>query len=64
MQLKIHKGYRKTISLADTELIGKTFEEGIRQHSRRPARRSSAFQGTEQTPQGLFLYLLQTDRRW
>jgi len=31
MQLKIHESYRKIVSLADTNLIGKVFEEGIRQ---------------------------------
>ena len=30
MLIKIHKGYRKTIALLDTNLIGKTFEEDIR----------------------------------
>ena len=31
MHIKIHEAYRTIISLADSELIGKTFEEGIRQ---------------------------------
>lgn len=30
MLIKIHKGYRKTIALSDTNLIGKTFEEDIK----------------------------------
>jgi len=30
MQIKIHEGYRKTIALSDTNLIGKTFEENIK----------------------------------
>lgn len=30
MLIKIHKGYRKTIALLDTNLIGKTFEEDIK----------------------------------
>ena len=29
MQIKIHEGYRKTIALADTNLIGKSFSENI-----------------------------------
>ncbi len=29
MLIKIHEGYRKTVSLCDLDLIGKTFEEGI-----------------------------------
>lgn len=29
MQIKIHEGYRKTVALADTNLIGKSFEQDI-----------------------------------
>lgn len=28
MRIKIHESYRKVVALADSELIGKTFEEG------------------------------------
>lgn len=31
MQIKIHEGYRKTVALVDSELIGKTFKQDIRQ---------------------------------
>jgi hypothetical protein len=31
MMIKIHKSYRTIVALADTDLIGKKFEEGIRQ---------------------------------
>jgi hypothetical protein len=31
MQIKIHKAYRIVVALCDTNLIGKTFEEGIKQ---------------------------------
>ena len=31
MQLKIHESYRKIVALADTNLVGKTFTEGIKQ---------------------------------
>lgn len=31
MQLKIHESYRKIVSLADTNLVGKVFEEGVKQ---------------------------------
>ena len=31
MYIKIHKSYRNVVALCDTELIGKTFEEGKRQ---------------------------------
>ena len=30
MQIKIHEGYRTTIALCDSNLIGKTFEQDIR----------------------------------
>ena len=31
MQIKIHEAYRKIVALADTDLIGKTFTEDIKQ---------------------------------
>lgn len=31
MRIKIHDSYRKIVALADSELIGKTFSEGIKQ---------------------------------
>lgn len=31
MYLKIHESYRKVVALADSELIGKLFEEGKKQ---------------------------------
>jgi len=31
MNIKIHDSYRKIVALADTDLIGKTFEQGIKQ---------------------------------
>ncbi len=31
MQVKIHEAYRKILALCDTNLIGKTFSEGIKQ---------------------------------
>ena len=43
MQIKIHESYRTMIALADTNLIGKTIEEGIRQIEVKPA----FFQGEE-----------------
>lgn len=30
MNIKIHESYRNIVALADSELIGKTFEEGIK----------------------------------
>ena len=43
MHIKIHEAYRKVVALADSEIIGKTFEEGIKQIEVRP----SFFQGEE-----------------
>ncbi len=31
MNIKIHQGYRKTVALCDSELIGKTFEQDQKQ---------------------------------
>ncbi len=36
MQIKIHDSYRKIVALADTDLIGKTFEQDIMQIEVRP----------------------------
>jgi hypothetical protein len=43
MQIKIHTAYRTIVALADTNLIGRKFEEGIRQIEIR----SGFFQGEE-----------------
>jgi uncharacterized protein len=43
MQIKIHKAYRTIVALCDSNLIGKTFEEGIRQIEIHP----NFFQGEE-----------------
>lgn len=43
MQIKIHEAYRTIVALCDSDLIGKTFEEGIRQIEIRP----NFFQGEE-----------------
>ena len=45
MQIKIHESYRKIVAVADTDLIGKTFSEGIRQIEVKP----NFFQGEEKT---------------
>ena len=45
MNLKIHNAYRVIVALSDSELIGKTFEEGIRQIIIRP----NFFQGDEKS---------------
>jgi len=43
MQLKIHESYRIIVALVDSNLIGKTFEEGIKKIEIKP----SFFQGEE-----------------
>ncbi len=43
MQIKIHKAYRIIVALADSNIIGKRFEEGIRQIEVKPG----FFQGEE-----------------
>jgi len=31
MQIRVHGAYRRIVALSDTNLLGKTFEQGIRQ---------------------------------
>ena len=45
MHIKIHEAYRTIVALADSNIIGKRFEEGIRQIEVRP----SFFQGEERS---------------
>ena len=45
MHIKIHEAYRKVVAVADTDLIGKTFEEGIRQIEINP----NFFEGEEKS---------------
>ena len=45
MNLKIHNAYRVIVAISDTNLIGKTFEEGIKQIIVRP----NFFQGDEKS---------------
>ena len=49
MQIKIHESYRKIVAVADTDLIGKTFFEGIRQIEVKP----NFFQGEEKNKEEL-----------
>jgi len=53
MQFKIHDSYRKIITLTDTDLIGKTFTEGIKQIDIR----SNFFKGEEKPKQEIFKIL-------
>ncbi len=45
MQIKTHKSYRTIVALSDTDLLGKTIEEGIKQIEVKPG----FFQGEEKT---------------
>ena len=45
MYIKIHEAYRKIVAIADTDLIGKSFSEGIKQIEIKP----SFFQGEEKS---------------
>jgi len=47
MLVKIHKSYRETIAICDTDLIEKTFTEGNRELKVT----KSFFQGEEKTPE-------------
>jgi hypothetical protein len=53
MLIKIHEGYRKTVALCDSDLIGKTFEQDIMQIKIRP----HFFKGDEKTKQEIILML-------
>lgn len=45
MQIKIHNAYRTIVALVDTNLIGRTFEEGIKHIEIKP----NFFKGEEKT---------------
>jgi len=49
MLIKIHNGYRKTIALSDSDLLGKTFEQGKFQITIH----NPFFEGEEKTKQEL-----------
>ena len=53
MQIKIHKAYRTIVALADTNLIGKTFTQGIKQIEIRP----NFFKGEEKNKQEIIKIL-------
>lgn len=58
MNIKIHESYRNIVALADSELIGKTFEEGIK----RIEIRSEFFKGEEKTKAEIIEILKDMDR--
>ena len=58
MFIKIHEAYRKIVALADAELIGKKFEEGIRQIEVRP----NFFQGEKKTEEEIIEILKDMDK--
>ena len=49
MQIKIHESYRKIVAVADTDLIGKIFSEGMRQIEVKP----NFFKGDEKNKEEL-----------
>lgn len=53
MQIKIHLAYRKIVALCDSDLIGKTFEEGIKQIEVK----ESFFKGDEKNKQEILKIL-------
>jgi len=58
MYIKIHEAYRTMVALADSDIIGKTFEEGIKQIEVR----QSFFQGDEKTKEEVIEILQQMDQ--
>ena len=53
MHIKIHESYRTIVALADTDIIGKTFEEGIKQIEINP----NFFQGEEKNKEEIIKIL-------
>jgi hypothetical protein len=58
MQIKIHESYRKIVAVADTDLIGKTFFEGIRQIEVKP----NFFKGDEKNKEELREILIDMEK--
>ena len=58
MKIKIHDAYRKVVSLCDSELIGQTFEEGIKQIEIRP----NFFDGEKKTHDEVIKILKDLDK--
>jgi len=58
MYIKIHEAYRKIVALVDSDLIGKTFEEGIKQIKINP----HFFQGEEKTKEEILEILIDLNR--
>jgi uncharacterized protein len=57
MYIKIHEAYRTIVALADADIIGQTFEEGIKQIEVR----ESFFKGNLQTKEELLTILRNLD---
>ena len=58
MHIKIHESYRVIVALADSSIIGETFEEGIRQIEVR----ASFFQGEEKNKEEIIKILQEMNR--
>jgi hypothetical protein len=58
MKIKIHQAYRTIVAVCDSDLVGKTFEEGIRRIEIRP----SFFEGEEKKKEELAEILKDLDK--
>jgi len=58
MQIKIHQAYRSIVALADTDIIGKTFTEGMKQIEVKP----NFFQDKEVNKEQAIKILKEMDR--
>jgi hypothetical protein len=58
MHIKIHEAYRTIVALADSEIIGKKFEEGIKQIEVK----STFFQGDKKTKEEIIQILQEMDQ--
>jgi uncharacterized protein len=58
MHIKIHNAYRLIVALADSNIIGQTFEEGIKQIEVR----ESFFKGEEKNKEEIIIILQNMDK--
>lgn len=58
MKVKIHEAYRKIVAICDSDLIGKTFTQGIKEIEINP----NFFDGDEKTKEELIKILKDMDK--
>ena len=58
MLVKIHESYRKIVAICDSDIVGKTFTEGIREIQVRP----NFFKGEEKNKQEVLKILQELDK--